>query len=240
MPTTDESPAVIDRLLVTLQLTDTAFPSGFYTMSHGLEGFHQARAVTPETVGDLLEDLLVATVGPADATALARAHGAASQQDWDTVTVLDRELYASKLNAELRTASTRSGRQLADLAAEVFADGPGGADIAEWSARIAAKGTPGCQPITIAVCYAATGVPAEQAVAADLFAFAASFVGAALRLRLTDHRGAQVLLRRVQPVIEVVAADAVARPAADIGGFAPLSDVMSARHERAEARLFTS
>ncbi|MDL9977724.1 urease accessory protein UreF [Microbacterium sp. ASV49] len=238
--TVDAPAAAVGRLLVAMQLTDSAFPSGFYTMSHGLEGFHQARAVTKATVGELLEDLLVATVGPGDATALARAHGAASQRDWDAVAALDRDLYATKLNAELRTASTRSGRQLADIAAEVFDGTPGGEDIAVWAARIAAKETPGCQPVTVAVCYAATGVPVEQAVAADLFAFCTSFVGAALRLRLTDHRGAQVLLRRIQPVIEVVTADAVVRPSADIGGFAPLSDIMSAQHERAEARLFTS
>ncbi|WP_274543216.1 urease accessory protein UreF, partial [Microbacterium sp. CPCC 204701] len=137
-------------------------------------------------------------------------------------------------------ASTRSGRQLADIAGEAFAGGPGDADIAAWAARVKAKQAPGCQPVVTAVCYAATGVPIAEAVASDLFAFAASFVGAALRLRLTDHRGAQVLLRRVQPVIEAVTADAVARPLRDLGGFAPVADIMSARHERAEARLFTS
>ena len=74
----------------------------------------------------------------------------------------------------------------------------------------------------------------------NVFAFANSFAGAALRLRLVDHRGAQVLLRAVAPVIETVTADALARPLADLGGFAPLADVASAFHERAEARLFTS
>jgi urease accessory protein len=48
------------------------------------------------------------------------------------------------------------------------------------------------------------------------------------------------MLRRIQPTIEAVAADAVARPAADIGGFTPVGDIMSAGHERADARLFTS
>lgn len=230
----------IGRLLVSLQLSDSAFPSGFYTMSHGLEGFQQAGAVRSGEVGALLEDILVASIGPGDATALARAHGAAARRDWDAVTDLDETLFASKLNAELRTASVRSGRQLIDIAAETFAGAEGAADIAEWAARVKARRSPGCQPIATAVCYAATGVPAAEAVASDLFAFCVSFVGAALRLRLTDHRGAQVILREIQPVIEVVTADAVVRPAADIGGFAPHADIASSAHERAEARLFTS
>lgn len=230
----------IGRLLVSLQLSDSAFPSGFYTMSHGLEGFRQAGLVHPGEVGALLEDILVSTIGPGDATALARAHNAAEQRAWDAVAELDHVLFASKLNAELRVASTRSGRQLIDIAAETFAGSEGGDDIAEWAARVKAKQAPGCQPIATAVVSAATGVPVAEAVASDLFAFCVSFVGAALRLRLTDHRGAQVLLREIQPVIEVVTEDAVVRPAADIGGFAPNADIVSAGHERADARLFTS
>ncbi len=230
----------IARLLVSLQLSDSAFPSGFYTMSHGLEGFAQAGLVKRGEAGALLEDLLVASIGPGDATALARAHNAAERRDWDAVAEHDRVLFASKLNAELRVASTRSGRQLIDIAAETFAGSEGGKDIAEWARRVKAKESPGCQPVSTAVCYAASGVPAAEAVASDLFAFCVSFAGAALRLRLTDHRGAQVMLREIQPVIEVVAADAVVRPAADIGGFAPNADISSAAHERADARLFTS
>ncbi|SDH59299.1 urease accessory protein UreF [Microbacterium pygmaeum] len=230
----------IGRLLVSLQLSDSAFPSGFYTMSHGLEGFAQARLIPAGGAGALLEDLLVASIGPGDATALARAHNAAERRDWDAVTELDHLLFASKLNAELRVASTRSGRQLIDIAAETFAGAEGGADIAEWARRVKAKASPGCQPVATAVCYAATGVPVAEAVASDLFAFCVSFAGAALRLRLTDHRGAQVMLREIQPIIEVVTADAAVRPAADIGGFVPNADIASAAHERADARLFTS
>ncbi|MCK2140898.1 urease accessory protein, partial [Streptomyces sp. WAC00276] len=32
----------LGHLLTSLQLTDSAFPSGFYTLSHSLEGFAQA------------------------------------------------------------------------------------------------------------------------------------------------------------------------------------------------------
>jgi urease accessory protein len=232
--------AGVAQLVVSLQLSDSAFPSGFYAMSHGLEGFLQRGVVDRDTVIELLDDMLVQTVGPGDATALARAHGFAARREWDEVVELDRQLFASKLSSELRVASTRSGRQLADIAGETFAGTRGGDDIATWAQRVKARQTPGCQAIVTGVCYAASGVPMTQAVVSDLFAFAVSFAGAALRLRLTDHRGTQVMLRRIQPTIEAVAADAVARPAADIGGFTPVGDIMSAGHERADARLFTS
>lgn len=66
-------------LLVSLQLSDSAFPSGLYTMPHGLEGFRQAGLVEQGQVEDLLRGLLLHLVGPGDATALARAHEAAVQ-----------------------------------------------------------------------------------------------------------------------------------------------------------------
>ena len=230
----------VAAFLVGLQLTDSAFPSGFYTMSHGLEGFHQAGLVDPDSVDDLLEDLLVHSVGPADATALAHAHERAVRGDWDGVAEVDRLLFTSKLNAELRTASVRSGRQLADLATEIFGGEAGAPAINEWAARVKSRSTPGCQPVVTAVCYAAEKVPVAAAVAADLFAFAASFTFAALRLRLVDHRSAQRMLRRAHPAIEEVVDAALLRPLDDLGGFVPMTDVMSSAHERAEARLFTT
>ncbi|AMB58906.1 urease accessory protein UreF [Microterricola viridarii] len=228
------------QLLASLQFSDSAFPSGFYTMSHGLEGFSQARLVARGDVHGLLADLLVHSVGPGDATALAGAHRAATASDWDEVQEIDHRLFASKLNAEMRTASVRSGHQLADLAAEVLGGGGDAAGVTEYANRVKARTTPGCQPVATAVVYAACGVDTEAAVASDLFAFSVSFVGAALRLRLTDHRHAQVVLYEIGAVIEQVATDAVRRDVADIGGCAPVADIMSAQHERAEARLFAS
>jgi len=90
------------------------------------------------------------------------------------------------------------------------------------------------------VVHAANRVPVDRAVASDLFAFCSSFVGAALRLRLTDHRRAQVALRGAAPVIREVTAAALGRELADIGGCTPVADVMSACHERAQARMFAT
>ncbi len=226
----------LGALLVSLQLADSAFPSGFYTLSHGLEGYAQARAVDPGTLPDLLADLLRHSVGPADATALAITHRATNAADWDLVVTTDRRLLASKLNREVRAASTRTGRQLVDVARRVY----GGSSLERYGQLLVDRRTPGNQAVAAGVVYAAAGVAVDRAVAGDLFAFAASFVGAALRLRLTDHLVAQVLLAQVAPVIEEVTGDALVRQLADLGGCVPMIDVMSGRHERADARLFAT
>ncbi|MGW1173261.1 urease accessory protein UreF [Kitasatospora sp. NPDC002543] len=231
-----EGPDGLDGLLVCLQLTDSAFPSGFYTLSHGLEGYAQARAVTPDTLPALLADLLRHGVGPSDATALVLAHRAATAGDWGQLAETDQRLHATRLNRELRLASTRTGRQLLDIARESV----GGEALERYAGLVAEKRAPGCQAVAAGVAYASAGVPVEQAVTSDLFAFCASFVGAALRLRLTDHRKAQVVLRAASPVIREVVSAALVREPADLGGCVPVADAMSGRHERAEARLFMS
>ncbi|MFJ7751196.1 urease accessory protein UreF [Arthrobacter sp. NPDC097144] len=226
----------VNQLLTSLQFADSAFPSGFYTMSHGLEAYSQARLVSRHGVQQLLAELLLHSVGPGDGTALAAAHRAAAGGDVELVQEIDQRLFASKLNAEMRTASVRSGHQLIDLGAELIDN----VLLAEYSERVRLRSTPGCQPVATAVVYAANGVTTRQAVASDLFAFSASFVGAALRLRLTDHRHAQAILLETAAVIERATEEALERDLADIGGCAPMADIMSARHERAEARLFAS
>ncbi|MQS15692.1 urease accessory protein [Streptomyces kaniharaensis] len=226
----------LDRLLVCLQLTDSAFPSGLYTLSHGLEGFAQAKAVDQDSMPVVLVDLLRHSVGPADATALALAHRAAGHADWATVAEVDRRLFASKLNREQRLAATRTGRQLLDTARLAL----GGEALDAYAELVAGRQAPGCHPVAAGVAYAAGRVPADHAVAGDLFAFAVSFVGAGLRLRLTDHRRAQCILREIAPVIAEVTAAALTRELADLGGCVPLADVMAGRHERSQARLFAS
>lgn len=228
--------AGIETLLASLQLADSAFPSGFYTLSHGLEGYAQEHAVDAENVPELLADLISHSVGPSAGTAMAMAHRNASKGKWHKVIEVDRLLHATMLNRELRVASTRTGKQLLNVARESF----GGSGVDKFSELAAGRATPATQPVVAAVVYADAGASAEAAVTSELYAFAASFAGAAVRLRLSDHIRAQRLLRDAAPLIAEAARDALRRPLADLGACTPLADVMSAQHERAEARLFAT
>jgi urease accessory protein len=222
--------------LVAWQLADSAFPSGGYTLSHGLEGYAQDRALAAAELPELLDDLLLHAIGPADATALALAHRGATADDWELVRGADERLHASKLTREPRQASLRVGRQMLDLCGEVFPSAP----LRRLAELVAAGDTPGTQPVVVAVVSAGVGVDRARAVTTNLFAFCSSFAGAALRLRLADHRSAQTLIRGAAPAIEQATDAALLRRLEDIGGCAPLVDVMSARHELAEAKLFAS
>src|SRR5262249_23933878 len=108
-----------ESLLAVLQLSDSSFPSGRYTLSHRLEPFAQRGALqTPRAAHirvALLGDYVRFSVGASDAVALACAHRAVDpggSVDVELAGLADRRLCAVKLTRETREASTRTGRAL--------------------------------------------------------------------------------------------------------------------------------
>jgi urease accessory protein len=221
-------------LLAQLQLTDSAFPSGLYTLSHGLEA---STASGPEEIAEIVADLLRHSAGPGDATALVQAHRATGRDDWAAVAEIDRRLHAVKLNRELRRASVRTGRQVLETAAVVF----GGPEVETLAALVRQGAALGNHAVVVGVVHAGRRVRVGDAVAGDLFAYALSCTTAAVRLGRIDFRQAQGVLHGLAPVIEETARAALERESpGDIGGTVPLADVLSGTHERAPARLFTT
>ena len=228
--------------LSVLQLSDSGFPSGRYTLSHGLEAFAQTGLFeTPTlaaTLAALLGDCIRFGVAPADGVALACAHRAVALDgtvDVELVVAADRRLSAVKLAREAREASTRSGRALLAAAPAVAGVSMGG-----YRQLIDDGNAPGNHAVVLGLLDALLDVPRLEAVTAELYAFSAGWVAAAMRLGLADHLAAQSVLRRVRPVLVAAAERAVAGDVAQIASCTPLPDVMSMRHEHAELRLFAS
>ncbi|UVE96941.1 urease accessory protein UreF [Dietzia sp. B32] len=255
----------LSQLLLALQFTDSSFPSGMYTLSHGLEGLRQLGAVDAgagagtgaRSVAEAVHGILRHSAGPAEATALALAWAATREHAGDpaaadpactdsasadtaallaALTRIDRRLHATRLTREFRDGATRTGKQVLDLAAELLDDPV----VSAWNGHVRARRSPGSQSVVMGVVYARGGLSQREAVAADLTALVISLSGAALRLRLADHRSAQALVRGAAPVIAEVADAAVSRSLEELGGFAPVLDLASCHHERADARLFAS
>jgi urease accessory protein len=235
--------AGLTGFLASLQLTDSAFPSGRYTLSYGLEAFVQAGLVTTATPAERLQELLADQIrhglAPADGVALACAHRAALSDgdpvDLAAVGRVDDRLTAVKLPREARESSARVGRQLLTTAA-VF----GAPAVADYGALVRIGVHPGNAAVALGLVNATVGVPVEHAVAGEMYAFAAGWLAAAIRLAVTDHRVAQLVLHRLAPELTAATAVACAGDVTDIRSCTPLADVMAMRHERAPLRLFSS
>lgn len=247
--------------LQAMTYADSAYPSGRYTLSHGLEALVQAGRVTgPEEVTAVLLDHLRYTAAPGDGVATAVAAllggGPAGSGGPDSPGVLaglidlDHELSATKMTGELRRASVRVGRQMLQVTGEVERrlDRSWPELLRCYAAAVAARETPGNQAVVAGLVHRWHGLGAAEAVATELTGLVVGWAGAALRLRQCDHIDAQVTVTACHPVIAELASGCVATAAelsasgqwSLLGRASPGSDLASAAHETAPARLFMS
>lgn len=225
----------VRALLTTLQWTDSAFPSGLYTLSHGLEGLAQQGAATKDSLDDVVSGLLRHSIGPSDATATCLAWRAAEAGDLDLLIRIDDELSATRPSAGMRRGSHRAGRQTLTMAGELGVDGR---IIGAFRDVVLDGRAPGNQAVAIAVVKQQLDVGIEHVAAAELAGFVNGIAGAAIRLRLADHVSAQRLVSAMALVIVEVLADALSRTIDELGPSTPALDIASAAHETAPARLF--
>jgi urease accessory protein len=230
-------------LLSVLQLSDSAFPSGRYTLSTGLESIvqtgHLVQPTESSTLIGLLGDSIRHGVAPSDGVALAWAHravGSEGEVDLELVGQVEERLTAVKLPREAREASARTGRA-------VLATATGALDasaLGEYAENVRRGRAPGNHAVVIGLLSAVLSIRVVEAVVGELYAFASGWAAAAVRLGLADHRIAQKVLHRVRPVIADAALGAVSRDLREISSCTPLLDVMAMRHEQAELRLFAT
>ncbi|MDG3064309.1 urease accessory protein UreF [Thauera mechernichensis] len=223
-------------LLRLLQLASPALPVGAYTYSQGLEWAVESGVVAREAdaaawIGDLLEWSVARFEAPLLASQLAAW---ACGEDGEVARLND-DFLASRETAELRAETLQMGWSLVRLLTELdaFAALPG------WRARLLALDTP-CFPTAWSAAAAAWQVPADQALAAYLWAWAENQVMAALKAVPLGQSAGQRLLAMLGERIPALVGQALELPEARWSNYTPGLAIASSRHETQYTRLFRS
>ena len=225
------------RLVSLLHFADSAFPTGGYAHSFGLEHYCQAGIVRDrEGLERFLRAQLEGAAGPCDATAAAGVLRALGRGDLEACRNLDEALEAMKTVKEFREGSRQMGRQTLRVAAALTGD----ARLRGYLDDVNAGGAPGHHAVAFGMVAGTLGWEARATATALLYASTALLVGAALRLLPMGQLEGQSVLWSLHPVIERVAREAAARGPGDLWSFTPGLDVQGMLHERLEARLFRS
>lgn len=224
------------EFLSALQLSDSLFPTGLYTLSHGLEAFVQAGLVSKAEIEALLLDYLENVLGPADGVALAHAHHAADAQNLGRLMEVDRHLFAMKLVREARESSRRVGKRIVATAVQLTPTG----FLGDLRAAIGAGACPGTSAVALGAVAATFGIGRREAMLIQLYGFTVSLLGAAMRLIRLGHDESQAILARLKPQMVRVAQENMNKSLEEMCAFAPLIDIMGMAHERAHIRLFIS
>jgi urease accessory protein len=233
----DDTIAAASDLLALLQLADSFFPSGRFTLSHGLESFGQAGLLpSAVTLEPLVVDYLTEAVAPSEGVAVAEANRATARGDVERLVDIDQLLFALKLPAEASASSTRTGRQLLVTAGRLGCHPV----LSAYDMAVEEGLAPGCHGVVFGIVTAAWGLSPVQAVVVELYSYAANLLGAALRTVRLDHVEAQQVMLRMRPAIAEAASAAVRIDFNEMSAFSPMIERMQMLHQQAHIRLFAS
>lgn len=223
--------------LTALQMSDSFFPIGAYTMSYGLETFVQDKRLHEGAeLKELIEDYITFQLGPADCVALANCYKTCLQNDIQTITKIDNTLYAMKMVEEFRKGSTKAGRNLLRVANQFLS----GKTLKAYAMKVEEHDAPGNLAVSWGVVTNAAKIPLNNALMMMLYSFSVGILGAAIRLGIIDHVTVQKTLRSLTPTITNTVKESLEKPIESMYVFAPTIDVMGMKHKRLRERMFIS
>jgi urease accessory protein len=233
---TDSDNAIMDAAdLSMMQLSDSFFPTGMYSMSNGLEAiFYSGKKLKAEELRELVKTYLEYQIGPADCTALGNAYEHAARSNLAKLLEVDKAIFSMKLVQEIRDASIRSGTQLVRCIRS-FSDNK---ILGQYEDAIRDGRAFGPYPVALAVAANSFLIPKERAALVMLYSFSVSIIGAALRLGMLQHFDGQKVIDELKPTVVKVIKANINKPIEGIWQFAPSIDVIQISHERMNSKMF--
>ena len=222
-----------------MQLSDSMFPAGMFATSNGIESlFSDGRITSAADLEGFIGTSITQQVGPCDAVALACAHGSAERGDIRGIREVDSAYISFRNVREARRASVRSGMQLVRCI-RGFCDAP---VLKSYCDDMDGDkgGVSGAYPVSLGVCCGALGMDRTRSAAVLLYGFAASSVGAALRLGIIHHLEGQRILHRLGPLIGRASQENSAKSAGQMWQFAPQIEISQMLHEGRDSNMFVT
>lgn len=214
-----------------LQIADSAFPSGAFAFSNGLETLAaEGRLPNKEAVSTLFLDQILPRWGAFDRVFLCQAYAAAD--DLDALLALDHRCHLQNTSHRLAEASRRIGRALLTVHAGLGTPGTAAVRDALQSQPIG-----GYDPVVQGLVGAGMGLSIDDTAAGALHAMTAAFLSAAVRLGTLGALEAQAILFEAGPDM----AQCLEAPMpSEASGPALLAEIAALRRDASHAALFAT
>lgn len=224
-------------LLHLLHICDPMLPIGSFSHSYGLETYTQQETVkSPEEVLSFLEEMLIHTVLPNDASFISLAYDACETNNWNEIIRLDELCHASKLPMEIRKASQKLGIRLTKIFAPLIAS-----ELTnKTQASIKSKALLGHYCILFGVYAHQLNIKKEDAIQGYFYNTAIGFITNAVKLIPLSQDIGQQLIFKLLPLITELSKKAL-HPDLDKLGISSVGfDIRSMEHEKLYSRLYMS
>ena len=227
----------IAQQLALMQLSDSFFPTGSFTLSHGIETLVQTGKIqSGQDVRTFLQLLLLNKVGVTDVVALLHSHRGSQNGNLEAVTQADCQLFAQTAIAKVRETQSKSGRALLMMISSTWTDKR--LDVLN---RKAARGEIHClHPVIFGAIAPIAGLNERDTVLAFLHSLVTSVLGAAIRLGVLGHIQTQQILLQLAPDIEQVWSTARSMELEQMWSCTPSIDIAQMQHSRLSQRLFAN
>ncbi|TYQ02052.1 UNVERIFIED_ORG: urease accessory protein [Gordonia westfalica J30] len=221
-------------LLTWSQLNDSAFPSGRFVHSNGLEAWlrHEVQA-TSDDISSLAWSFVAGSVAPVDGVACAHAWDSTSPA---ALVELDNLVSTHKMSSSARKASTSCGTQLAVTATAVIDD----LRHSPFLVDVIAQRSPGNASVVEGHLQRQIGVAKLAAVSGHLQSSLAGFLSAAVRLGRVGPIWVQREIHTRREALLQLAVDAIESATEDMHNAAPELEVYAMIHETSSSRQFTT
>ena len=96
-----------------MQLSDSSFPSGMFSMSGGLESLFNQKIITDwKHVHEFILEQIEFQLIPCDSNVLMITMEAVKKNDMSQILNIDKKFYSMKLTKDIRNSLVRSGKQV--------------------------------------------------------------------------------------------------------------------------------
>lgn len=223
-------------MLMLLQWTDSAFPTGAFAHSGGLETYTQVEAVrSADDLAALIAVKLTSATGT-DLIVIHEAMSACEASNHARLLELDALLSASKLAREMREASEKVGRRMLDNVLNLLDD----ATLIAFRDDITAGRCAGHHAVVHGLACAALKLEPRAALLAFAYGLVANQTAAAMKLMALGQTQAQAVLASASPTMADAVDLALSRTLDDFNSFTPGLDIRAMQHEYLFRRLFIS
>lgn len=226
-----------DRRLALMQLSDQFFPSGSYTLSHGLETLvHSRHLQSAAAVSEFLQLLLQTRIGPTELVAVSHAYRASAQASMAAIATVDQCLFAQTPIQIMRDTQHKSGRALMMVATSIWPEPP----LQALQTEINRDRLYGLYPTVFAVIGQTLGLTETDVLMAFLHSVLSGLCGVSIRLGMIGHIQAQQTITTLAPILTALVDQTPGTPLADMWSGTPFIDIAQMRHPHLPQTLFAN
>ncbi len=218
---------------MSLQHSDSFFPSGAIAMSGGLETLvNEERVTSPDQVEMFVHGQLKFRWALFDRQILVAVWR--TIDDLPRVGEMDALVEAQTLAAESRAGSKRAGQALLGVHVRL-----GTSHAAEYQRMITGELAYGHNTVVQGLVWRSIGICESAAELMSAYAFCVGIASAALRLGVIGHLDCQAIIAGARPLIRQILLDEATGPDSACS-FTPEQEIAVMRHETMPYRLFVN